>query len=230
MVDDDTGVPLEHTRLWLETTEGVILRLSESGSDGAFSFQVDSAGVYVVRAVRPGYHGLSGEPIEVGPDGRSGLEIRLSAEPIRIEGIEVVGRATVNLVHQDTHAGMYARRNTSRYGARAGPARVMVRTDLAPMDAMPMWRFLEVHGPHLRCATTNTAFYIDGAEVQVLSEGDVDDRTGWPWNAQPHSAVRDWEAVEIYSRSSEAPIGLRPVDPFQCAVVALWRHRDPDWQ
>lgn len=229
VVDDDSGGPLEHTRLWLETTEGVILRLSVSGPDGRFSLQIDSAGAYVVHARRPGYHGESGAPLQVGPEGMSGLEIRLSAQPIEIGGIEVVGRAAVNLLHQDSHAGMYARRNSSRYGARAGPARVMVRSDLAPMDPMPMWRFLEVHGPYRRCSTENTAFYIDGAEVQVFTDGDVDDLTGWPWNAQPHSSVRDWEAVEIYARTSEAPIGLRPVDPFQCSVVALWRHHDPDW-
>ncbi|MEX0892306.1 MAG: carboxypeptidase-like regulatory domain-containing protein, partial [Gemmatimonadota bacterium] len=77
-----------------------------SGEDGAFRARMPGAGAYLIRVERIGYQLLEREDVLVPAEGLDGLELRLGAQPIRIQDV-VVDRDRACTVHP-TDAGMVA--------------------------------------------------------------------------------------------------------------------------
>lgn len=228
------GVSLP-THAWCQTVRGQVLdayleaaipaaEVVISGSEGyriqlftdslgSFMVRLPAAGSYWLRASALGYAMSDSAAVTV-EHSREMVEIRirLSAEPLTVEGITVVSRG-LELRHQATFEGFLERRKAA---PSVGPARVVSIEDpimaaSAHVGEVLQWFPVERRG----C----TVVFVDGRV-----------RTGW--GDVDMENVKGLAGIEFYVDYRDAPLEFRGGGPPclnnpQFSVLVLWRERLP---
>lgn len=227
VVDSQTGEPvmLAYVGLLQEGQDMVVAALASS--DGEFEVTAPEAGGYFLYISRTGYETLMDGVFELGDGGTFDLQVGLTPAPIAIDEDLVVEsqRASVNPLEAN---GFYDR-------AIMGMGTLLIREQIQRMaidkvsdafrniprldidESRPMTGSPDVMAnPAIwnwrggrRCSPT---LYIDR---HVVAAGGT--MTVRPDDYMTPSEV---EAIEIYTRSSEVPVGFDEIT--NCGVVIVW--------
>jgi len=231
VLDDASEQRLPTVDVSLLSEEGEVLRTTTSDPEGRFMLGTEDPGIYRLEAQRLGYESVTTPLLEMPADTVLDLVIRMAADAIPLDPLEVVGRG-VSEVNRATFEGLYQRR------ARAGNLdMIFVQGDEELDQAMSVRRFIQLHGRGL------------GAPGPVAQPGEAPTRQHGcvppllirgtlvpPWRRAAIYDMRldELEGIEMYRRASEMPLDLRPhgaAGGGRCGAVVIWPRRmgDEPW-
>jgi hypothetical protein len=184
-----------------------------SDSLGSFLVRLPDAGVYWVTASALGY--VSPDTAYVRVENwweMVELRLRLSAEPLEVEGFTVVGRG-MEPRHQATYEGFLVRHETA---PAVGRSRVVSIDDPIMKTSAHVGDVLQWFDAAGRDCTV---VYVDGRV-----------RTGWG-NVEMES-IPGLAGIEFYRDYRDAPLEFRDGGPpclreIKFSVLVLWRERLP---
>ncbi len=226
VLDSATGdfVPLAYIGLLAEGGDMVVASLA--GTEGHFEVTAPETGSYFLYVSRTGYETLVEGLFELGADGMVDLQVGLTPAPIALDPLLVeTENRDVNPLEAN---GFYDR-------AIMGLGTLMIREEIQrrsidkvsdafrvvprlsidesrPMTGSPdvmanpaVWNY---RGSR-KCSPT---LYIDRHVVFAGGDG--------PLRPDDYMAPAEVEAIEIYTRSSEVPVGFEELS--QCGVILVW--------
>lgn len=205
---------------------------THTGRDGSFVLPLRGSGAYRLRAERTGYQPTLSQVLEVGARETLEVELRLSAEPLKVEPLTVTGRRTPPRVPALEMNGFYRREQQgSGHHLRREDLERQSNTNLAQvLDRIPgTYVYRDKHGRQYlsfsRAQSVGTfsraqrkqtdiclpKIYLDGSLITYVLEGPtINDFV------QPEQV----EAIELYRSASEVPIEYN--SNAACGVILLW--------
>jgi len=188
---------------------------TRSDSLGTFVLRLPKSGAYRIQASALGYARSASASIDLSSDTESvEVLLRLSPEPIAIEGLTVLSRG-LELRHRATFLGFQVRHADA---LRVGLARVVSKDDPEMRNAFDVadvlqWFPTGKNTGRRACLVV----YVDGKVLPGSPELE-------------NIPVLDLEGIEFYADPLDAPLELRSRGP-RCAtagrfsVLAIWRSR-----
>ena len=235
VIDEASGEPISIVDVSILDRDGNVLRTTTSDAEGSFMIGTRASGEYRLRAQRLGFETVTTEALELHRDSIVEVVIRMSAEAIALDPLEVVGRGESEL-NRATFEGLYQRR------ARApsvGLNRIWVRSDPEMDQVLTVERFLEFHAPRLgrRGSTPGDdergSRPEHGCDPMVLVRGiEIPHYMSHVLEEFMERRVYELEGIEVYSRVTDAPPPLRPTDFWpDCGLVVIWPRQvgDEPW-
>lgn len=226
ILDAESGEPvmLAYVGLLAEGQDMVVAALASSG--GEFEITAPAAGGYFLYVSRQGYQTLMDGVFELGDEGVFDLQVGLKPAPIELEAIDVsTSRRDVNPLEAN---GFYDR-------AVMGLGTLLIREEIERRaidkvsDALRNIPRLDIdesrpatgspdvmRNPAIwflrsgrRCAPT---LYIDRHVVATGGQR--------PVRLDDYTTPAEIEAIEVYIRSSEVPVGFDELS--NCGVLLVW--------
>ena len=214
VVDAHGDTPIMIVNVSILDDGGEVIRTTTSDRNGDFMIGTEQPGEYRLRAERLGYESVTTEPLEFRQDSIIEVVVRMAAQAIALDPLEVIGRGESE-VNRATFEGLYQRRARS---PAFGTTRIWVRTDPEMDDGLTVRNFLRFNHSTLRCAS----FLVRGVRAPPGSLG--------RWLDTP---VDELEGLEVYRRAHEAPPALRPIGAAsgRCGTVVIWPRQwgDEPW-
>jgi len=219
VVDAHGDTPIMIVEVSILDDGGEVIRTTTSDRNGDFMIGTDQPGEYRLRAERLGYESVTTEPLEFRRDSIIEVVVRMAAEAIVLDPLEVIGRGESE-INRATFEGLYQRRATAH---SVGGNRVWVRTDPEMDDVLTVREFVRQNVPNLRCGPI---LLFRGTTVDPdFARPLLQELWTWP--------VHELEGIEVYRRFASAPPDLRPVGPYPatCSAVVIWPRRmgDEPW-
>jgi len=229
VLDAESGEPVSLAFVGL-LAEGRTLVVSDLvDTSGVFELRAPTPGSYFLYVARSGYTPLVDGLFELGTGGEMDVQVGLIPSPVALEPL------IVDVEAEESHlerVGFYDR-------AARGLGTYLLREDVELgavdklTDALRMVPRLEVMtgrpviGPEAelnpevyiergteRCSPT---LYVDGA---VLQFGSPEGGRGRPVRPDDYVHASDVEAIEIYTRLNEIPLGLDATG--ECGLIVIW--------
>ena len=224
ILDSVTGEPVQLAYVGLLEEGRDLVVAALAANDGSFTLDAPAGGSYFVYVHRSGYEPLMDGLFDIGPDGVFDVRIGLTPRPIELDSVtveatsmrsplEVAGfydRALMSqghfLIREEIERRAVDRvtdafRNIPRLEIDA--TRPLTGPNVMQNPALVMRRGIEQCNPTL---------YIDRA---IVASGVVE-----PVRPDDFVSPSDVEAVEIYTRQSQIPVGFDAVN--DCGVVVIW--------
>ena len=226
VVDSGSGEPvvLAYVGLLAEGQEMVVAALANTA--GEFEVTAPSAGGYFLYVSRTGYETLMDGVFDLGEGGEFSLQVLLKPSPIELE--EVVVESSTRSMNPLERNGFYDR-------AVTGLGTLMIREEIQRRaihrvsDVFRMIPGLEIDESRpltgspdvLRNPTIHNwrngrkcspALYIDRHVVNAGGSR--------PLRPDDYMTASEVEAIEVYTRTSEVPVGFDEVT--SCGVILVW--------
>lgn len=223
VVDHGTGQALANVRLMLLTPDRSVRDETLSNRRGGFTLTPPTPGEWMVSAELIGYGAVVSEPMTIAAGERVEIEIRLSVEPVPVEGVVVTGR---RLERTPDIQAFYDR---VERGRRSGIGDFVTRDEVeraAPFQTSDLLRLMpgiQVVSPsghagssaHVRMGRGCTpAIYVDGSQIN---------HSGIPTSLDNIVPVSDIEGIEVY-RGAGRQVGSY-YDDRGCGLILVWTRR-----
>jgi hypothetical protein len=225
IVDSESGEPVMLAYVGLMADEGEMVVAALASTEGDFELEAPGRGSYFLYISRTGYETLVDGLFDIGSDGV--MEVQVGLRPAPVELDPVVVEAEVERSPLEV-AGFYDR-------ALMGRGTFLIREDIERTDidkitdafrniprllvdeSRPLTGSAAVmQYPAVRIMrngrTCSPTFYLDRHVIAL--GGDVDVRP------DDFITPAEIEAVEIYTRPSEVPVGFDELG--NCGVVLMW--------
>ncbi|WP_423926625.1 carboxypeptidase regulatory-like domain-containing protein [Candidatus Palauibacter sp.] len=228
--DEGTGTPVEGAAVRLADSSGSV-REAITGREGRFAFERVAPGEYLLGVWRIGYEELQ-TPLDVGPDGIAPLDVRLTAEAIPLEplNVDVEGRPPRLM-----ESGFYDRMEEG-WGTyyepdwieanKAGYDRVgqfLATLQLrAPLSRCP---YVPVYFDRRRIGKAGGSGTSKPSSIDTLATYNPYAMTGPPPTLLGELSVADLGAAELYTPHSKLPFFAWNADTVTCGAIILWS----DW-
>lgn len=223
VMDDVSGNPLESVHVVILDDEGHNFGETFSNEAGGFRLVLPRSGDWVIAADLIGYGSVQSEPMEIGPDERVTVEIRMAVEAIPMEPVVVTGR----VAHMNSDIQAFYDR--AERGRLSGLGRFVTREDIdrsAPLEPSDLLRTM----PGIRVTRRATAWgsgssiqmssgcvpaiFVDGTQInRFRASDDLDDFV----------AAYSIEGIEVY-RGAGQQVG-RFHDDRGCGLILVWTRR-----
>lgn len=221
--NDASGNPLEGVHVVLLDDQGHNFGETFTNEAGGFRLVLPRSGTWVIAADLIGYGSVQSEPIEIGPDERVTVEIRLAVEAIPVEPVVVTGRVA------HLNADIRAFYDRVERGELSGIGRFVTREDIersVPSEPSDLLRTM----PGVRVVRRATAYgsgssirmsggcvpaiFVDGTQInRFRASDDLDDFV----------AAYAIEGIEVY-RGAGQQVG-RFHDDRGCGLILVWTRR-----
>lgn len=233
VADAVSGAPVEGAMVRVEDALGELAQAGFTDRRGEVRLRLEDPGLYAVSATRGGYT-PGGSAVSVAPSGETSAVLRLSARPLALDTVTVVGRRG-----REVGWETFERRRATGNGVYLDSAYVARREGLWPGDLLS-----SVPGIDVRLESGRSAYRRPtirrGMCLRFLVNG-MPFYGGWPQWVPLEETLRrsDVVAVEVYREPDEVPHELRAYawTRGRCAVVVYWtedgwhstsRGADPD--
>lgn len=221
--NDASGNPLEGVHVALLNEEGGTVEETFTNSMGGFRLVLPRSGTWVLAADLIGYGPVRSPPMEIGPDERLTVEIRMAVEAIPMEPVVVTGR--ISHMNGDIQA-FYDR---AERGKLSGFGRFVTREDIersVPSEPSDLLRTM----PGVRVLRRATA-YGSGSTIQMSSgcvpaifvDGTQINRFRASDDLDDFVAAYAIEGIEVY-RGAGQQVG-RFHDSRGCGLILVWTRR-----
>ncbi|MBW3572969.1 MAG: carboxypeptidase-like regulatory domain-containing protein [Gemmatimonadetes bacterium] len=216
--DAASGAPVPGAMVRVEDAAGELAQAGFTSGNGEVRLRLDDPGPYVVSATRAGY-GHAGEAVRVAPSGETPVALRLSARPVVLDTVTVVGSTGPEVGRQT-----FERRRATGNGVYLDSAYVARRRATWPGDLLYSVPGIDVYAegrtayrrPRSRRGNRCLRYLVNGLPFYG----------GWPrWVALEQTLRRsDVVAVEVYREASEVPPELQRLawTRGRCGVVVYW--------
>jgi hypothetical protein len=221
--NDASGNPLESVHVVLLDEEGDSFGETFTNGTGWFRLVIPRSGTWIIAADLIGYGFVQSEPIEIEPDERVTVEIKMAVEAIPMEPVVVTGRVS----HMNGDIQEFYDR--VERGKLSGFGRFVTREDIergVPMQPSDLLRTM----PGVRVMRRATAFgsgssiqmsggcvpaiFVDGSQInRFRASDDLDDFV----------AAHSIEGIEVY-RGAGQQVG-RFHDDRGCGLILVWTRR-----
>lgn len=228
VLDSVTRDPVALAYVGLMAGEGQMVVAALAGSSGVFELEAPAGGEYLLYVARTGYETLIDGVFEIDDGGTVEVQVGLTPEPIELEPLEVETVAERTPLEVE---GFYDRAvmGVGTFLIREQIERTAVDkiTDafrnmpdifidasrpLTGSAAIMQYPALWVNRGGRRCAPT---FYLDR---HVVARGGTQ-----PVRPDDFVTPAEIEAIEVYTRTSEIPVGFD--DLTGCGVIVIWTRR-----
>jgi hypothetical protein len=212
---------------------------TRTGADGAFTLPLRGPGTYRVRVERTGYAPATSQEVEMAAGEAVQVELRISAQPLTLPALTVVGRQRPRRISSLEPTGFYNReaRGHGRFLKREDLERRPGNRLVNILDEVPGIRLYrdrrgneyvtfdraQSNGAFSR-AQRNQAdmcqpvFFLDGSRVNTGTP----DRGGVTLNdLVPPEQI---EGIEVYGSVAQIPVEFNASDAA-CGVVVIWTRK-----
>ncbi|MDE0899692.1 MAG: carboxypeptidase-like regulatory domain-containing protein [Longimicrobiales bacterium] len=226
IVDSDSGEPvvLAYVGLLAEGQEMVVAALANMV--GEFEVTAPSAGGYFLYVSRTGYETLMDGVFDLGEGGEFNLQVGLRPAPIELE--EVVVESSTRSLSSLEQNGFYDR-------AIMGLGTLMIRDEIERRaidkvsDVFRMIPRLEIDDSRPLTGSTdvmrNPAIYNwrggrKCSPTLYIDRHVVNAGGDYPLRPDDYMTASEIEAIEVYTRTSEVPVGFDEIT--SCGVILVW--------
>lgn len=227
VLEADTDRPVPLATVSLMSASGNRLASVLTTEEGFFVLQADDDGTYFVRAVALGYRVGRAGPFQLDEDGLLVVEVRLSAQPLDLEGLLVEGTATTAVGNNLTRNGFWERLAegrgqfltpgaVARSEAMFTPHLLRGLNHVIPQYGAPPWTtWVSFHRATFEFGPCAPRVFVDGVWMNrpgfgIAADAGLDE-------VIPMELV---EAVEVYWGPFQAP--LKYQGTTDCGVVLIW--------
>lgn len=233
ILERDTDRPVQQARLVLFDADGDTLGHALSDRQGRFSISSKEPGDYFLKATAFGYRTTRGGVFELGRGGEMTLEIRMTPDPLSIEGV-VVERPWVLQEPPLVRSGILERMALGQgffltpYLLEQSPA--LRLTDV--LASVP--RLALVHASTDRILVLDKGGYcvpaiiVDGIVASQARgfQGDPNEVRGTEGDLEAVvPLIKDVEAVEVYRGGLEMPGQFAGMIRNECGAIVVWTRR-----
>lgn len=228
VLDSATRDPVALAYVGLMAGEGQMVVAALAAPSGVFELEAPRGGEYLLYVARAGYRTVVDGVFELEEGGVVEVQIGLTPEPIELEPVEVSAQAERTQLEIE---GFYERAVTGvgtflirEQIERTAVDRITdafrnipnvfvdVSRPLVGSAAVMQYPALWVNRAGRRCAPT---FYLDR---HVVARGGTQ-----PVRPDDFVTPAEIEAIEVYTRTSEIPVGFD--DLTDCGVILIWTRR-----
>lgn len=229
IVDAADGAPIPLAPVDLLGNEGDSLGTTRADSSGAFRFQRETGGRFLLRGRMLGYESRLEGPLVLEGADTVAVDLRMGIAPLELPGLEVTASRRPWYEHL-VPQGLWTFYGRMEQNRSLGVGRFLTRSELRPWGATPVALVVAsvpgmsaTRGPQGRGYQLTgrggcpPLVFLDGMEVRMAGTT-LDDLV----------RVDMLEGVEVYRGPSELPAELYGTN-FRgaCGAVALWTRRGP---
>ncbi|HUF51319.1 MAG TPA: carboxypeptidase-like regulatory domain-containing protein, partial [Longimicrobiales bacterium] len=207
---------------------------TSSDWDGRFRFGPLAAARYTLRATRIGYADATVENVRVMLDSVTRIDVELAADAVRIDGVDVNVRRGPDIQHLATYEGLYTRRGEKRWANVVGTNRVWVHSDFAHVSTKTARQYIFENAPPTlgRGGVLSGASSVRPGPRRLMCQPMFSLRGALPMpsfvaEAYLSQPVDDFEGIEIFGYTWEAPASMRPDVHSSCGMIVFWPKRKP---
>jgi hypothetical protein len=235
LLERETERPVAEALVLLVGVHGDTVARGLSDGGGHFELTAPSAGEYFLLATTLGYRPVRAGVFELGEGGEMAVEVRLTPEPLSIDGLEVERRWAVSeppLVRN----GFFER-------LTQGEGFFITPVDLERSSAIRITELLATV-PFLTVVQASTdrvliqdggrlcapAVIVDGLRASVIAgqrrrPGAPSEVAGSEGNIEALVSLKDVDAVEVYRSPQQVPTQFGGMGRTDCGAIVIWTKR-----
>ena len=229
VLDAESGEPVTLAFVGLLAEGRALVVSTLVDASGGFALRAPAPGSYFLYVARTGYTPLVDGLFDLGAGGALDIRVGLSPSPVALEPLIVDAEAEESHLER---VGFYERaaRGLGTFLLREDVERAAVDKLTDALRTVPRVEVMSarpVIGPEAElnpevlinrgtehCSPT---LYVDGAVVQF---GSPEGGRGRPVRPDDYVHAFDVEAIEVYTRLTEIPLGLDATG--ECGIIVIW--------